>query len=219
MVQRTKHTRQIHHLREVAIYQAQLVYIAVIMIQSHHRLTLLACRQTEEMVAYSLATHFRHEHTGLLHEHLFRVHHIRCVVEHMLHKAFLLVPSHGFLALLAGLQVHTTLGKERVLAAVISLQLTRTRVTVLHRRISITVARLPVLRTRHIVLKRRTEQLSPVDLFLARLKIELDIRRVSQLLIPAVRLILLRVLPTFGICPESIALLEIFRRGLFLQFY
>ena len=121
MVQRTKHTCQINHLRVSAIYQAHLVYIAVKMIQSYHRLALLACRQTEEMVTDALTTHFRHEHTGLLHEHFFRVHHIRCVVEHMLHKAFLLVPSHGFLALLAGLQVHTTLGKERVLTAVIGL--------------------------------------------------------------------------------------------------
>ena len=90
--------------------------------------------------------------------------------------------------------------------------------TVFHCGIGISEARFPVLRRRHIVIEGGAEEFSPVDLLLAGLEIELDIRGVGEFEESLLSLVLLRVLPAFGIRPERVTFLEIGRIDLLLQF-
>ena len=135
----------------------------------------------------------------------------------MLCETSVLIPCYRFLALCAGLDIHTSLSEERVLTIVVSLQLRRTRMTIFHSRISISETGFPVLIGAHQILERRTEQLSPVYLLATLLEIELDIVRVSELVEALLFLVLLSTFPTLAVCPELITFLEVLGVDLFLQ--
>ena len=191
--------------------------IAVEVIQCDHRVVRSSGREAEEMMTCTLATHFRHKQTRLLRESLFGIHHIGGIFEHMLREAFLLIPCNRFLALRTCLEIHTSVHKEGVLTAVVSLMFAGTGVTVFGCRIGITETGLPVLARTHIVVESGTEQLSPVNLLLTPGVVELDIVRFRQLLVALQFPELLRVFPALRVRPKGMTLLEVIFVYFFLQ--
>ena len=217
MVHGPEDTGEVNHLRLGAVDETHLVGRAVVVVEGDHRIARLAGGEAEEVVSHALCAYLCHEHTRLLCERLFGVHDIGGVLEDMLGKSFLLVPCYGFLALLACLDIHASVHEEGVLSAVVRLSLGGAGVSVFHCRIGVAVSGFPVLGGRHVVVKGRTEELRPVDLLLALGVVELDILGVGEFVIPLLNLVLLGVLPAFGVRPEGVALLEVLGGGLFLQ--
>ena len=136
----------------------------------------------------------------------------------MLSESPFLIPCDGFLALLTCLDVHSSFGEEGILTIVISLLLSRPRVTVFHLRVRIAIAGFPVLTRTHVIHESRAEQLSPVYLFFTLFEIELNIIGVSQRLIALFNLVFLSTKPPFAICPEGIACLKVLRIHFLLQY-